>query len=427
MVSVFSNLFAQNNPVHQLSLLHAQEIALKNSNALQASRINEAIAINAVDKVKKDWLPEITANGDLRYNTQLESMVFDGFGNNGGNTKIQIGTKNLTVFSLDLTQPIYKPTLGTDKKIAENNALLESEKNIEKRQEIRKSVAEAYLNVLLKQEQYQIAQAATARNKNYVVIAENKFSLKVFLENDLLKAKLDLKNAEQTATKLLHNYEWAIIQLKYRLDISYSDSVSLNDNLATLMTGDALLITGNINLPVIRQLKLQQTALEYEAEKNRKSFLPVVNFVANYTAQFQSEKFNYFNNPWSPFNYIGIKASVPLMAPFRNASKSRELNFKMKQLAINTTIKQKEIDHQVLQYQTDLVNAENALKNAQANLDFAKQLYQAQLNTYRLGTTTYNSTLDSEVSVQTAEQNYIKAVYNYLVAKLNLDSIFLAK
>ena len=71
---------------------------LKNRFDAQANKINVDLANNTVEKSKKEWLPDINATGDIRYNTQLQTMVFpDGFGN-GVNTVIAMGTKNNTLF-----------------------------------------------------------------------------------------------------------------------------------------------------------------------------------------------------------------------------------------------------------------------------------------------------------------------------------------
>lgn len=420
LLMISSAAFSQNQ---SLSLLQAQDLAANNSKTLKAHKVNEELALNSLGKIKNNWLPEINATGDVRYNTQLESMVLDGFGANGGAERIQIGTKTASVFSLDLSQPLYQPNANSDKKLAQTNALLEREKNVEKQNDIWKAIAESYLNVLLKEVQYQTALQAVNRNKNYVAVAQDRYKLRVLLENDLLKTKLDLKNAEQTATEQQHAYEWALMQLKYQLNIPYEDSLLLADNLETLTAGNAALSTNAYSNSAIKQLSLEKETLNLELAKNKNLWLPSVSFVANYTAQFQSSNYNYFSNNWSPYNYVGIKATLPIMANFKNSYKTQELQYKINQNAINAEIKQQELDHKIRQYTTDVINTENALKNSKENLEYAQTIYQSALQTFKLGTTTYTATLDSETSVQTAEQNYVKAVYNYLVAKLSLEEV----
>jgi outer membrane protein len=58
-----------------------------------------------------------------------------------------------------------------------------------------------------------------------------------------------------------------------------------------------------------------------------------------------------------------------------------------------------------------------------AELRGASKVYDTQIQqaTYQLNTLLYSQLLDTEKSLQTAQQNYFKAAYSYLVARLNHD------
>jgi outer membrane protein TolC len=66
-------------------------------------------------------------------------------------------------------------------------------------------------------------------------------------------------------------------------------------------------------------------------------------------------------------------------------------------------------------------NAQLNMKTTSGSYGLAKSLYEMQKQQYRLGTLPYSGLMDSERSVTTAEQNYVQAVYTYLLAKISYD------
>ncbi len=404
-----------------LSLPQSYELGLKNRFDAQANKINVDLANNTVEKSKKEWLPDINATGDIRYNTQLQTMVFpDGFGN-GVSTVITMGTKNNTLFALDLTQPIYKPGINTDIKIAKNNALLEQEKNREKNISIKQSIAQAYLNVILKEVQWKSADEVTKRNAEYYSLAEEKYKLGVLLENDYLKSQLDYENAKHSELKTKQNYDLAMMQLKFQLNIDNATTLILSDSIESIQNQEALIEADNVERTELKQLDLQYKSNELNLKKSQYYFLPTISLTANYSTQFQAETFDYKRNEWSPFNYVGVKFSLPITGNIKNRNTKNEYRLKMTQTELNLKQKQQEISIEILQYKTELENAEKSIIESKNNLLLSKKVHQSQLNTYRLGTASYSSLLDTESSLETSEQNYIEAVYNFLLARINYE------
>jgi outer membrane protein TolC len=56
---------------NKLSLNEAIEYAVKNRFDAQANQIDVALSENAITKSRNEWLPKITANGELLYNTKF--------------------------------------------------------------------------------------------------------------------------------------------------------------------------------------------------------------------------------------------------------------------------------------------------------------------------------------------------------------------
>ncbi len=406
--------------IQRISLSEALDIGIEKRYDARANKINIDLADNATQRSKLEWLPDITGSGTIKDNTKLQTMILSD--NVNGTTTITIGATNQTVFALDLTQHIYKPGLNTDIRIAGTEALLEKEKNTEKENSIKQSIAAAYLNVILKENQWKSASSIVKRSTQYYLVAEEKYRLMASLENDYIKSKLDYENVKIAEREASQNYQLALTQLKHQLNFPTSANIVLTDSLATFeqeytYNSEA----GIMERTEVKQLILQNQVNKLKLKKSKQYFMPAVSVIANYSTQIQSESFNYFNQRWSPFSYIGLKLSLPVIGNFRNANMIKENRLKIMQTELQLQQKLLDADNEILKYQTDLVNTQSAIISNRNNLTLSKSLFQNQMNMYKLGTATYSSMLDTESSLNTVDQNYIKAIYNYLMAKINYE------
>lgn len=410
--------YAQTPSTQKISLSQAIEIADKNRYDLKANNMDIGIAENKIQKSKNQWLPDISAGTEVRYNTQLQKMVLD-FGS--GIEKIDVGTKNLTTYNLDLAQPIFKPGLQADISIAKADVKVEREKMREKENNIKLTVAEAYLNVILKEKQWQIARENTERYNAYYTLATDRFALKTIIESDLLKARTDYENAKITEEETHQNYLLALKNLKYQLNIDDATTLELTDSLSSLENVDVTRLNYHDyeNRPELKQLLYSQEANRLRIKKENQIWLPTVSFVANYTNQFQAGNFNYTQNLWSPYNYVGVKASVPITELFKRGAEAKEYKLKAGQLEMQYLQKQQDIAYEMDKNQTELVNTSNNITATNRTLKLSQDLYTNQFEIFKLGGLTYTTLLETEASIKTAQDNYIKAVYNFLIAYYN--------
>ncbi|OQP64431.1 hypothetical protein A3860_20905 [Niastella vici] len=414
--------FAQTNNSLSLSLQQAISTGLKNRYDIQASQYDVSLAQNAISKNRQEWLPEINASGNMRYNTQLQAtMIPAGFGGFDKAQLLALGAKNVTIFGLDLVQPIYKPALTSDIKIAQNNLDLQKEKNREQEINIKQQISEAYLNVLLNQLQLRTATGIEKRYEDYYELASGKYDHGALIENDYLRARLDLQNAQVQMQQSKQNYDLAVDYLKYQLNVPASTALVLTDSLASKNSAaveEAASLAGN--RPEIKEIQLQQQNNALLWQKSNREWLPTVSFFANYSQQFLNGKFAYTENKWwAPFSYVGIKLNMPITPVLKKQVKKQEYAFKVQQTNLNLQQKKADIAYDVQKTLASLNNAWHNMQTTQDNYELSKRIYENQKQQYALGSFQYSNLLDTERSLNTAEQNYVKSVYEYLLAKLN--------
>jgi outer membrane protein len=78
-----------------------------------------------------------------------------------------------------------------------------------------------------------------------------------------------------------------------------------------------------------------------------------------------------------------------------------------------------DINYEIQKTSTELSNALKNMQTTKSNYDLSKVIYGNEKQQYNLGSLLYSNLLDTERSLSAAEQNYIKAVYDYLIANIN--------
>ena len=422
IAAICSNLSAQNDTL-KLSLNQAIQLGLANRFDIKGNHLNTDLARNRLTKSNKELLPDLSANGKMVYYGQLQpSIIPAGYLGFTEPMKIAIGMKNNTSLALDLNYIIYKPGLYTDIKIASNNLLLEEEKNNKTDINIKVEIAEVYDNTLLKSLQYEIAKKNESRYKEYYDLTKGKYSNGAILESDMLLAELDYKNAIAATEKQKQDYILSIENLKYKINIPEQSVVILTDSLHSdeAGIGDVLSADALTKRSEIKQLAIEQGGNELQLKKARQNYFPSLSLFANYTKFYQGPQFDYSNNfYWAPVNYVGVKLSIPITGSFKNTNSVKE--YKLKLVQTDFALKQKtaDIQYEVQESLTRLNNAKQNLVTANDNYLLSQKIYKLKKQQYNSGSFSYEKLLDTEKSLSGTEQEYISAVYSFMIAKIS--------
>ncbi len=423
IAAMCSNLSAQNDTL-KLSLDQALLYGLANRFDVKGNHLSIDIARNRLLKSTHELMPDLSANGKLIYYGELQpSIIPAGYLGFTEPKKIAIGMKNNTSFALDLNYVIYKPGLYTDIKIASNNLVLEEERNNKSDINIKIEIAEAYDNILLKSLQYEIARKNENRYREYYDLTRGTYNNGAILESDMLLAELDYKNAIAATEKQKQDYLLSIKNLKYKINISEQFIVILTDSLyfqndpdiSDVLSADILTSRSEI-----KQLLLERIDNELQLKKAKQNYLPSFSVFANYTQFYQGPQFDYSNNFfWAPVNYVGVKLSIPITGNIKNVNSVKEYKIKLVQSDLTLQQKTADIWYEVLESLTKLTNSKQNLVTAKNNYILSQKVYELKKQQYDLGSFSYEKLLDTEKSLSATEQEYISAVYSFLMAKIS--------
>ncbi len=419
--------FAQQAETLELSLQKAMDMGLQNRLDLKNQHLQMAIADNETKKLTTKNLPQITGTADFRYWTTLQTNILPGSAfatpqfPNPPDRAVKFGLPYNNNFSLNLKQNIYDPGNHMDRQISKVGS--ESQKMALEQSaiDVKLLIAQAYCDVLLNQEKYAMSKSNWQRNRVNYASAKQKFDNNNLIKSDLDRSNLDLQNTTIVLQKDSANFELSKYNLLNQLGLTLDKKLVLTDRLDVANQDGApvLATTTDVERVEIKKEKLNISSHQLNIRKQNNSYLPTVQFYANYSVQQLSRDFKFFDGTtWYPYNYLGLQVNVPIFDGFLKAKTKSEY-------ILRSQMSQNTIEKLRMDIQYELQSSYVALSNAYANMQYAKQNYaQAKdlVGIYQLrfqqGAVLYSDVLNTEYSLQTAQNNLMSSYYDYLVAKL---------
>ncbi len=419
----FSNAYNQNDSI-RLSLSEAVQVGLSNRFDVKKDSLNINLADNKITRTKEELLPDLSAGSKMFYYGDVQpSIIPAGYLGLTEARKIAIAMPNNTAFELDLSFDIFKPGLYTNIKIGRNDLALEKEKMTQKNNDLRMEISESYCNVLLKRIQFKIAVDNEQRYKDYYNLIKGKYNNGASIESDVMQAELDFKDTRANTEKQEQNYMLSQQELKYRINMTSQTRIILSDSLQTLRNA-AFTVDSGVDLvdrrSEIKQLIIEKEGSELQLRRARQAYLPSLSLAANYTQLFQGPYFSYSDIfYWAPVDFVGLRLSVPITGGIRNINSVKDQKIKLLQTDLMIKQKTADIENEIRQAATRLLNAEKNLAEAEDNYSLSQKVYELKKQEYNIGSFSYENLLDTEKSLSTAEQNYIFAVYDFLIARIS--------
>ena len=414
------NTQAQTDSI-KLSLNKAIEFALKNRNELKIQQINVEISRNEVKKINSRLLPQLSSDIDVRYNNKLQTNILPGivFGAGSPDRALQFGTSYNSLIGINFTLPVFNPNDIGDKQVAKSQIKFE-ELNVKKNEiDVRQEVTESYFVALMWKEKKLLSEANLSRTKSICDMAQEQNKQGIITSHDLQHYQVDYENALSDDTQNRNNHQLSNNDLLYKMGIDSVLNLTLTDNLGLLYAQFSNIPSKNTESNRI-ELDIERVNGEIIHQNMKKQsllYLPTISVYGNYATQYMDNAFNPTSSShWHPYNYAGIKASIPLFDGLskHRAKTSYELQYKSSQLKLDKL--NRDFRQEALNAITALQNAQTDMNNQKKNLVLTENLYTIDTDRFKNGAIKQNDLTTSYYSLQQSQVHYLNAIYNYLVA-----------
>ena len=156
----------------------------------------------------------------------------------------------------------------------------------------------------------------------------------------------------------------------------------------------------------------------------KSGYLPTINASASYgsnTASSHFSDFFDFGSRWFPYSLVGVSINVPIFDGFNKHYRAQQS--KISAIKTENTISQTKmlIDAQLAQSNTGVQNSLDRLNTQRRNYDLATEVSRVTKIKYQQGVGSNIEVTNAEAALKEAQTNYYAALYDLLIAKVDLD------
>ncbi|WP_143310786.1 TolC family protein [Chitinophaga vietnamensis] len=411
----------------RLSAREAVDYALANQATVRTAKLDELIQLAKNKEVSGMALPAVNGTGQYQYNPIIQKQMFNmrNFGlPKDSFTVVSFQLPHNLVGEVRLTQTLFDPSVLVA--LQARKTLEELVKQNVKKSEIdvKTDVYKAYYNVL------SARKALSILNDNLATLGKLLSDTKETYKNGLVE-KLDVDrlvvqytNLQTEQTKLNNLVELGLAALKYQMGMPIKQPITLTDTLSTAQVVADVLDTDNFDYSQRIEYKLLQTqkkANEYDLKRYKMKGLPSLQLFAATGALRGSSQFDYFQNQmWYGYVNTGLNLSVPIFTGFQRRRQVDQafLAVKKNEVAIETL--KLAIDLEREQSSSTFRNNVLTLQSQEKNMNLAQDVYNTTRIKYREGVGSSLEMTTAENDLLTAQNNYFTALFNAIVAKIDL-------
>ena len=392
--------------------------ALKNNWDLKAleEKLNQAMEVKK--QARADFLPRLKTS--YLYTGLDEPSNYES--SYGGN--IAVSSRESFQWRSTVTQPIFAGFgLISAYRLAELG-IDQSEMQIElNKLELVLRVKEAYFNVLVIDKTVEVAQKEVASLASNAEMTRSYYNAGVAPVNDLLKAEMELADAQQKLVQAKNQAALARSALNVILARPVNAPVDLEDILVyapeTAGFEDSI-GTALKERPEIRLVDIDLQRAEQKIRLTRSGYYPEVNLAYDFIKEGDSADVS-----GSPYHdeerwQLAVAASWTLwewgkthFAVRQGESAREELIKTRKALEDNVRLDVREALLYISTAEQNIPTTEKAVLQGEENLRVAQEGYRAQVNTV-------TDVLDAQALLTQARVNYYKAMYTHSLAKAQL-------
>ena len=411
----------ETTPTMHLTLNKAIELALSENPTMKVAE--KEIELKEVSKTEawQNLLPTVSLNGTVTYNIKVAEVK-----TSMGTFKMGMDDSNTWNGALQVSLPLYAPAVYQTMSLTKNDLELAVEKSRGSKIDLVNQVTKAYYQLMLAQDSYNVL------NENFK-LAETNFNVVNAMyeqgrvsEYDKISAEVQKNSAWPSVVSGKNAVEIAKLQLKVLMGITADVDLVVDDNLKNHeaeMTQAAYNDIDLTNNSTLRQIDMQGELLSRQRKLMNTSYQPTVALVGNYQYQSMSNtNWEVHNFNWSNASSLTLSVSIPIFkASNQTQLKSNKIQqYQLAETRINT---ERMLNMQAQSYIDNMTKSAEQLESNKTAVELAKKGLEISQKRYDVGRGTILELTNSQVSLTNVKLSYNNTIYDYLVAKAELNKV----
>ncbi|MFP4089014.1 MAG: TolC family protein [Cyclobacteriaceae bacterium] len=425
-----------------MSLEDALAYAFVNSANIKNAFIDIQIAQKDAAVIKAQGLPQINANIDYTNNFAVPTVflpaeagaAIGGGGNGGGQAPatdeeiaIRFGIQHQANAAITASQMLFDGSYFVGLKAARTYADLMQKDYLLSKTNIAEQVSKAYYTALVNRERRQLVGSNLNRLdtllRETTLLYENGFVEKI----DVDRIKVQYNNIKTEYNRIDRLAEVSMLLLKYQMGMPIEKELVLAETIQDIELQEDLLQGNEFDYSDrldYARLLVNYDLVKLDIKNYQIQYLPKLSLNANFgyntgTDELSFSRLTNFDR-WFSLGSAGVNLNLPIFDGLRKHNQIQKSKLQLQQLENANSLLKNTIDLEVVQSKVQLENSLENLKVQEENLDLARNVYEVTRIKYQEGVGSNLEVVDAETSLKQAETNYYNALYDALIAKVDL-------
>ncbi|WP_215224716.1 TolC family protein [Echinicola shivajiensis] len=422
--------FAQE--VLEFSLDESIQYALENNANSKNALLGTYAAKASVGERIAEGFPQINGSMDFTKNISIPVMFLPNEGpfedpdNPADVVPVQFGVNYQSGIALRVDQMIFDGSYFVGLKAARTVRELSEYDKEKTENDVIESVKKAYFTVLVNKERKTLVEANKARIDTLLrdtkALYEEGFAEKL----DVTRIQVQLNNIETQLDKINASTEISKQLLKIQMGLPLDTEVVISETLQELNRPQE--IQGLLNNNGYRRVEVDQLRTNWELtqldlKNNTVQYLPTLNANLTYQRNGAGQHFNtvWDSNNWYTGAFLGFSLNVPIFDGLAKSKRIQQNRIQLEQIENQMVMLEDNIEVERFQARTTLRNNLKTLEVQRENMELALEVYNITKIKYSEGVGSNLEVVQADSDLKEAETNYYSALYDALIAKVDLE------
>jgi len=413
------------------SLKQAVDYAITHQVQVKNSQIDLQNASAKINEIKAIGLPQVNGSFALTNNLILQRVfipakIFNPAAAEGELIAAKFGVENSGFANVGLSQLVFDGTYLLGLKASSVYKDLSVKSLTQSKQQVAENVTKAYYGILVNEKRMALLRLNVGRLdtllKETRALNQQGFVEKIDVQRLDVQAN-NLRTELENVNRLQElSYSLLKFQMGYPMEEPIRTSESLDKiELATFNTNTAgdFSYANRIEYSI---LQTQESLAELDLKSIKAGYLPRLLLNANYGYNAGANGFgDLMSKQWFDNSAITMSLQIPIFDGYSKKYKAVQSENNLQKVRQSFGLLKSSIDMQRSQASITLKNALESMKEQKANLDLANEISRVTRVKYQQGVGSNLEVLNAESSIKESQVNYFTALYNALIAKVEVE------
>lgn len=451
---------AQDQPtqsVRSFTLQQAIDYALEHATMAKNVRLDEEIAEAKVKETIGIGLPQISGSASIVHNEKLPRFFNTytgpgGFIDFSGVPGIEVGDvvaaenffqlKSSGDVGVSVNQLIFNGSYIVGLQASKTYKELAYKATDQTNETIVQSVTKAYYAVLINKERIDLFASNIARVdtllRNTRELFKNGFAESI----DADRIQVTLNNLIVERDKFLNINELGLALLKFQMDYPSNEPIEVVGSIKDVQKDvNPELFNENMDYksrPDYQILEVNKQLQELNMKNRRAAYLPTLGAFLNYGYSTQSGNIGGLfktnsdiadaggvgPDKWYNYSSYGLSLNIPIFTGLQNRNKVQQEKIALQKINNSFVHLKSSIDFEIKQASLTYDNALKSLNTQQQNMILADKVARVTKIKYGQGVGSNIEVIDAEDALRQAQTNYYSALYDVMIAKVDLEKSY---